>query len=59
MNTMFKDYYEHLIYFIDKLILIMSQDLVSELKLQFHQCVHFWTNTLGKGMNALILPVMD
>ena len=30
----------------------------SELKLQFRYYIHFWTNTLGKGMNPLILPAM-
>ena len=32
--------------------------VVSELELQSHYYVHFRTNTLGKGMNPLILPVM-
>ena len=30
----------------------------SEFKLQSCYYVHFWTNTLGKGMNPLILPSM-
>ena len=29
---------------------------VNEFKLQWHYYVHFWTNTLGKGMNPLISP---
>ena len=29
---------------------------VSKFKLQSHSYVHFWTNTLEKGMNLLILP---
>ena len=32
--------------------------VVSELEFQLHYYVHFQTNTLGKGMNPLILPVM-
>ena len=28
---------------------------VSEFKLQSHKYVQFWTNSLGKGMNPLIL----
>ena len=32
--------------------------VVSEFKLQLRYYVHFWTNTLGKGMNPLILPAM-
>ena len=32
--------------------------VVSEFKLQSHYYIHFWTNTLGKGMNPLILPAM-
>ena len=31
---------------------------VSKLKLQSHYYVHFLTNTLRKGVNLLILPVM-
>ena len=27
---------------------------ISEFKLQSSYCVHFWTNTLGKGMNSFI-----
>ena len=30
--------------------------IVSEFKLQSHYYVHFHANTLGKGMNPLILP---
>ena len=32
--------------------------VVSEFELQSHYYVHFPTNTLGKGMNPLILPAM-
>ena len=32
--------------------------VVSEFKLQSCYYVHLWTNTLGKGMNPLILPAM-
>ena len=32
--------------------------VVSEFELQSRNYVHFWTNTLGKGMNPLILPAM-
>ena len=32
--------------------------VVSEFEPQFCYCIHFWTNTLGKGMNSLILPAM-
>ena len=32
--------------------------VVSELKLQLPYYFHFRTNTLGKGMNSLILTVM-
>ena len=32
--------------------------VVSEFELQLCYYVHFRTNTLGKGMNSLILPVM-
>ena len=31
---------------------------VREFVLQWRYYVHFWTNTLGKGMNPLILPAM-
>ena len=33
--------------------------VVSEFVLQSRYYVHFWTNTLGKGMNLLILSAMD
>ena len=33
--------------------------IVSMFELQLRYYVHFWTNTLGKGMNTLILPAMD
>ena len=32
--------------------------VVSEFELQLHYYVHFRTNTLGKGMNPLILPTI-
>ena len=32
--------------------------VVSEFILQSRYYVHFWANTLGKGMNPLILPAM-
>ena len=32
--------------------------VVSEFVLQSRYYVHFWANTLGKGMNPLILPAM-
>ena len=32
--------------------------VVSEFELQSGYCVHFRANTLGKGMNPLILPAM-
>ena len=32
--------------------------VVSEFVLQSHYYVHFWANTLEKGMNPLILPAM-
>ena len=33
--------------------------VVNKFELQSRYYVHFWTNTLGKGVNPLILPVMD
>ncbi len=33
--------------------------VVSEFKFQLHYYIHFRANTLGKGMNPLILPAMD
>ena len=33
--------------------------VVSEFILQSRYCVYFQANTLGKGMNPLILPAMD
>ena len=32
--------------------------VVSEFKLLLRYNAHFWMNTLGKGMNPLILPAM-
>ena len=32
--------------------------VLSQFKLQSHHCIRFQTNTLGKGMNPLILPAM-
>ena len=42
-------------------VIVKSMDdriVVSEFVLQSRYYVHFWTNTLGKGMNPLILPAM-
>ena len=33
--------------------------VVSEFKLQAGYYFHFWSNTLGKGMNPIILPAKD
>ena len=41
--------------------MVKAQDrgvVVSKFELQSHYYVHFETNTLGKGMNPLILPAM-
>ena len=39
---------------------VLDSDLkVNELDLQLRYYVHFRTNTLGKGMNPLILPLMS
>ena len=35
-----------------------SRIVVSEFELQSRYYVHFQTNTIGKGMNPLILPAM-
>ena len=32
--------------------------IVREFVLQLRYYIHFWANTLGKGMNPLILPAM-
>ena len=32
--------------------------VVNEFVLQSRYYIHFWANTLGKGMNPLILPAM-
>ena len=32
--------------------------IVNEFELQYNHYVHFWTYTLGKGMNLLIPPAM-
>ena len=32
--------------------------VVSEFVLQSRYYIHFWANTLGKGINPLILPAM-
>ena len=37
---------------------VMVKALVSEFELQSRYYVHFWANTLGKGMNPLIIPAM-
>ena len=36
-----------------------SKIIVSEFELKLHYYFHFRTNTLGKGMEPLILPAMD
>ena len=36
----------------------MDCEIVREFKLQSRHYVHFWTNTLRKGMNPLIFPAM-
>ena len=37
----------------------MDYEIVeNEFVLQSRYYVHFWANTLGKGMNPLILPAM-
>ena len=38
--------------------LMDSRIVVSKSELQSHYYIHLWTNTLGKGMNPLILPAM-
>ena len=35
-----------------------SRIIVSEFELQLNYYIHFRANTLGKGMNPLILPAM-
>ena len=35
-------------------ILLDCDILVNEFELQLWYCIHFWTNTLGKGMSSLI-----
>ena len=42
-------------------VMVKVQDcgiMVSKFEHQLHYYVHFWTNTLGKVMNLLILPAM-
>ena len=42
-------------------VMVKAKDygiIVSDFEIQFRYYIHFWTNTLGKGMNSLILPVM-
>ena len=34
------------------------QNVVSEFVLQSRYYIHFWANTVGKGMNPFILPAM-
>ena len=36
----------------------MDCGIISKFVLQSRNYVHFWANTLGKGMNPLILPAM-
>ena len=41
------------------MVKMMDCEIVeSEFELQLRYYVHFQTNTLGKGMNPLFLPVM-
>ena len=42
-------------------VMVKARDygiVVSEFVFQLRYYVHFWANTLGKGMNPLILPAM-
>ena len=39
-------------------VLDSSRLSISKFELQSHYCIHFQTNTLGKGMNFLIPPAM-
>ena len=44
-----------------RVVMIKAMDcgiVVSEFILQSRYYVHFWANTLEKGMNPLILPAM-
>ena len=42
------------------MINVLDSDMVVyRFKLQLHHYIHFQTNTLGKGMNALIFPAID
>ena len=44
-----------------RVVMVKAMDcgiIVSKFKLQSHYYIHFQTNTLGKGMNPLILPAM-
>ena len=38
--------------------MVKAMGVVSEFELQSRYYIHFQTNTLGKGMNPLILPSM-
>ena len=52
-----KDQIRHQI--IQKMLKVLDCGIVvSEFELQSRYYVHFQTNTLGKGMNPLILPAM-
>ena len=43
----------------DVMVKVMDSGMVvSKFKLQSRYYVHFWTNTLRKGMNSLTLPAM-
>ena len=37
---------------------LTSWTVISEFELRSYYCVHFWTNTVGKGMNTIIMPTM-
>ena len=51
--------FTHLYVFIQEMANMLDCDIVvSEFGLQTYYYVIFWTNTLGEGMNLLILPVM-
>ena len=37
---------------------VLDSDIVNEFEPQLRNYVHFWTNTVGKGRNALITLAM-
>ena len=54
-----KDFYTYL--GCQRGVMVKAMDyriVVSEFVFQSRYYVHFWANTLGKGMKPLILPVM-